>query len=132
LLYFLALSSVLTFAIPYFLQAFVWNNEQNLKVKYSAKWALVTGGSSGIGRALVEKLAEQGLNVVLVALDDDLLRNFHQQIVAKYPQLQFRAVGCDLGTDGYMDKIKEATDDIPVNLVFNNAGSLLIPPSKEI
>jgi len=126
LLYFFAISSLLTFIIPFLLQAFVWNKEQNLKIKYNSTWALVTGGSSGIGRALVEKLAAQGLNVVIMALDDDLLKNFHQTISTKYPALEFRAVGCDMGTEGYMDKLKKATDDIPVNLVFNNAGYVLI------
>merc|ERR1719198_2222396 len=47
---------------------------QNLKKRYGADWALVTGASSGIGKALTVQLAEQGLNVVLVALDDALLQ----------------------------------------------------------
>lgn len=33
---------------------------QDLKKKYGGEWALVTGGSSGIGRAMVERLASQG------------------------------------------------------------------------
>ncbi len=32
---------------------------QNLKKRYNATWALVTGGSSGIGKAVVQKLASQ-------------------------------------------------------------------------
>lgn len=32
---------------------------QNVKNKYGATWALVTGGSSGIGKAVVRKLASQ-------------------------------------------------------------------------
>lgn len=38
----------------------------DLKKKYNAKWALVTGGGSGIGKAIAFKLASQGLNVVVV------------------------------------------------------------------
>jgi len=32
------------------------------------------GGSSGIGKAIVQKLASQGINVVVAALDDKFLK----------------------------------------------------------
>lgn len=99
--------------------------EQDLKKKYNAKWGIVTGASTGIGRSIVEKLASQEINVVLVALEDDFLKNFFSEIKKKYPKLQFRSVGVDLSKDGYMDAIIKATDDIPVSLVFNNAGYIV-------
>lgn len=37
----------------------LFGRSQNLKKKYNATWALVTGGSSGIGKAVVKKLASQ-------------------------------------------------------------------------
>lgn len=98
---------------------------QNLKKKYAADWALVTGGSSGIGLAIAEKLADQGVNVVLVALDDALLHSSHLSLQQRWPQLQFRKVGVNLGAadeEAYMNSIKAATDDIRVKLLFNNAG----------
>ncbi len=42
----------------------------DLKKKYNAKWALVTGAGTGIGRSLAETMALAGLNVVLVSLPD--------------------------------------------------------------
>lgn len=87
--------------------------------------ALVTGGSSGIGAAIVRKLASQGLNVVVVALDDSFMASFKEAIVAEFPQVSFRFVGCNLseaqGTT-YMAAIREQTDDIDVQVVCNNAG----------
>jgi short-subunit dehydrogenase len=112
---------VLSYLIPFLVAAFVWK-EQNLKEKYKAQWALVTGASSGIGRALAEKLASQGLNVVLVALDDKLLQEVFTLLQKKYPQQQFRAVGVDLGQPTYLETIVKATADISVQLIFNNAG----------
>jgi short-subunit dehydrogenase len=104
-------------------QLFIRLPEQNLKHKYGAKWAIVTGSSSGIGKAIAEKLASQGINVVLAALDDTLLANTFTELQKKFPSVTFRKVGVNLGQDGkYMDSIVEATRDIEVNLVFNNAG----------
>lgn len=87
--------------------------------------ALVTGGSSGIGAAIVRKFADQGLNVVVVALEDATLTNFKDIIVKEYPSCQFRFVGCDLSEasgDTYLNAVKEVTKDIDVQILCNNAG----------
>ena len=47
------------------------------------------GSSSGIGKALAERLAQQGLSLVLVALDDELLSNTHAELTDKYPECRF-------------------------------------------
>ena len=44
----------------------------------------------GIGKAIAQKLAGQGLSVVLVALQDGLLDATHSELVAAYPSVQFR------------------------------------------
>eukprot|EP01114_Cavostelium_apophysatum_P015922 TRINITY_DN443_c0_g1_i2.p1 TRINITY_DN443_c0_g1~~TRINITY_DN443_c0_g1_i2.p1 ORF type:complete len:325 (+),score=90.05 TRINITY_DN443_c0_g1_i2:92-1066(+) len=115
----------LTFVVPLIISTFVYK-EQDLKKKYDAKWAIVTGASTGIGRAITEKLAGQGINVVLVALDDQFMKDFSVKIQQDFPKLQFRFVPIDLSKPGYMDAIKKSTDDIPISLVFNNAGYVVI------
>jgi short-subunit dehydrogenase len=98
----------------------------DLKRKYNAKWALVTGGGSGIGKAIAFKLASQGLNVVLVSLDDDFLKSTMKQLQETYPDLEFRSVGCAFSPGvKYMDQIKKATKDIDIPIVFNNAGFIV-------
>lgn len=100
---------------------------QNLKLKYRAKWALVTGASSGIGKSLAHALAAQGLNVVLVAIDEPLLEATAVELRERYASLgvEFRKVGCDLSRQGYLETIATATKDIDVQIVFNNAGYML-------
>lgn len=93
---------------------------------------MVSGGSSGLGKALVEKLAQQGLNVVIIALNDKILEETHKELVSKYPKIEFRAIGVDLGTSDhtngqdYMKEIIEKTDDLDIQIVFNNAGYLVM------
>eukprot|EP01128_Nolandella_sp_AFSM9_P005880 TRINITY_DN2932_c0_g1_i1.p1 TRINITY_DN2932_c0_g1~~TRINITY_DN2932_c0_g1_i1.p1 ORF type:complete len:374 (+),score=85.64 TRINITY_DN2932_c0_g1_i1:164-1285(+) len=124
---YLTLFSLICYIVPIFIVFLL--PEQDLKKKYDAEWAFVTGGSSGLGRQYVEKCASQGLNVVICALDDDLLHNTYDELTADYPDLEFRKVGANLGAtdpDVYMKPIKEATEDIPVQVVFSNAGFLIL------
>jgi short-subunit dehydrogenase len=98
----------------------------NLKKKYNAKWALVTGAGTGIGKSIAETLAIQGLNVVLVSLDDKFLKETTETLKSQFPALEFRAVGAkfDHKTD-YMPAIIQATEDIDIAIVFNNAGYIV-------
>ena len=100
---------------------------QNLKKKYDAKWALVTGGSTGIGRSIATELCEQGLNVCVCALRTTRCER-RSALREKYgATCEIRAVGCDLGdTSGaYVEKIGDALKDVDVQCVFNNAGFML-------
>mmetsp|Transcript_11919 Transcript_11919/g.13124 ORF Transcript_11919/g.13124 Transcript_11919/m.13124 type:complete len:348 (+) Transcript_11919:34-1077(+) len=124
LLALLTVFSVVSYIVPNLLTSLM--AEQNLKKKYNAKWAIVTGGSSGLGRSIVDKLCKQGLNVVVVALEDPLLTQTRDELIATYPELEFRMVGVDMTKHDecydYMQVIEEATNDIDIQVIFSNAG----------
>ena len=98
---------------------------QNLKTKYNAKWAVVTGGSSGIGKAIVEKLCSQAINVIILAVPDELLTETTALMSRKYPKLEIIPVGADLSGDGYMEALNKVTKGKDIQLLFCNAGFML-------
>ena len=105
----------------------------DMKKKYKADWALVTGAGTGIGKSIAETMALQGLNVVLVSLPDKFLDETTATLQAQFPKQKFRKIAAkfDHKTD-YMPAIIEGTKDIDVAIVFNNAGyigALRPPPS---
>lgn len=48
----IGLISILTYIIALFIQQIALRLPQNLKRKYNAEWGIVTGASSGIGKAI--------------------------------------------------------------------------------
>jgi short-subunit dehydrogenase len=115
---------LVAYLVPQLYMAF--RSVPNLKEKYSAEWALVTGGGSGIGKSLSFKLASQGLNVVLVSLDDEFLKSTMKELKDTYPKQEFRAVGVNFAPGvKYMDDIIKATKDLFIPIVFCNAGFMV-------
>ncbi len=118
------LLSLLTYFLPTIVQFFL--PVQNLKKKYSANWALVTGASSGIGKEIAIKCAGQGLNVILVALDDNLLGETYNDLRCRYPKRQFKKIGVNLGHEGWIESIDTGDIDVDnANLIFCNAGYIV-------
>lgn len=65
------------------------------KYTYRNKLAVVTGASSGIGKAYANELAAQGCHVVLAARSKDKLDSMAREINRQYG-VQAYALACDL------------------------------------
>lgn len=83
------------------------------------KRALVTGASSGIGRAIAEQLAAAGTALVVVARDTARL----DALAAELP-VEVDVLTADLGDPDAVGAVADRlrSDDEPVDLLVNNAG----------
>ncbi|MGB9466853.1 MAG: SDR family oxidoreductase [Candidatus Acidiferrum sp.] len=90
---------------------------------WSGKWALVTGASAGIGKALAEELARGGTNLVLTARRRERLEELAQQLASAH-KIQTKIFVADLTEAEAPEKIFQFTKDrgIEVELLINNAG----------
>lgn len=90
------------------------------KQKYGP-WALVTGASSGIGVEFARQIGEMGLNLVLVARREDRLKTLAEELKGKHA-IEVKVVGADLSRDDFLPTLKEATSNLEIGLLVNNAG----------
>lgn len=122
----LSAATVLSFGTYWVPLSLTWlHGLQSLRAKYGAEWAVVTGGSSGIGLALVKRLAADGVNCVVVAFKDKAYDECTESLPKEFPGRQFRFVAANLAEKDesrYLEPIVAATRDIPVQILFANAG----------
>jgi short-subunit dehydrogenase len=85
-------------------------------------WALVTGASSGIGREFARQVAASGINVVLVARRENLLKQVGAELAADFG-VAHRVVASDLSEDGFIHALAAAAADLDIGLVVSNAGT---------
>ncbi|KAJ9449846.1 Very-long-chain 3-oxoacyl-CoA reductase 1 [Diplonema papillatum] len=92
-------------------------------VKYG-KWAVVTGATDGIGRAMAFALAKQGMNVMLISRTKSKLEEVQKEIKAKYTSVEVDYFSADLGaiTSEVKDKLGKLLSSIEVGVLINNVG----------
>jgi short-subunit dehydrogenase len=90
------------------------------KQKYGP-WAVVTGASDGIGRAMAVLLAEAGFNLALVARRGDLLSALSADLIKRFA-VETLVLATDLTQPGAVDGVLHATDQLEIGLLVASAG----------
>lgn len=86
-------------------------------------WALITGGSEGVGAAFAHQLAQAGINLLLVARRSGPLEEIAAKLRAE-TCVQVRILPLDLAAPDMLERIGAAARDIEIGMVICNAGSV--------
>ena len=84
-------------------------------------WAVITGGSEGVGAAFAELLAAAGMNLLLVARKPGPLEDTAQR--CRESRVQVRTLSTDLSDPTSARVVAEAVADVEVGLLIHNAGA---------
>uniref|UniRef100_A0A8C7W088 Hydroxysteroid (20-beta) dehydrogenase 2 n=1 Tax=Oncorhynchus mykiss TaxID=8022 RepID=A0A8C7W088_ONCMY len=96
----------------------VWQTD----LKAYGQWAVVTGATSGIGKAYANELARRGLDIVLVSRSKDKLHIVAKEIESQHGrQTQIIQTDFTEGHDIY-PAIAEALRDLDIGILVNNVG----------
>ncbi|XP_060787896.1 17-beta-hydroxysteroid dehydrogenase type 3 isoform X2 [Neoarius graeffei] len=90
------------------------------------KWAVITGGSEGIGRAYADEFARCGLNVVIISRSKEKLDRAATDIEVKTNR-NVMVIVADFTKDDIYGGIKESIQGLDIAILVNNVGIL---PSK--
>lgn len=97
----------------------VWSPSPN-------NWAVVTGGTDGIGLAYVRQLASKGYPVLIISRSLEKLNKVKQEIEQNYsvcPQVKVLAFDFGKNNLGHYDAVERALDQLSaIDVLVNNVG----------
>jgi short-subunit dehydrogenase len=98
----------------------------NFTEKYGSN-ALIAGASEGIGAAFAHALAARGMNVILVARREELLKKVADEIIEKY-KVKAVTIACDLSQEDAAEIIFSKVNDERIDFLVYNAALSYIGP----
>jgi short-subunit dehydrogenase len=93
----------------------------DFKDRYGS-WAVIAGGSDGIGASFAHQVAAEGINVVLLARRRDVLEECAGSVRRSHG-VEVRTVSVDLTAADFLAEVRSATSDLEVGLLIYNAGA---------
>jgi len=104
---------------------------RDLKSRYGGGWALVTGASDGLGRQYCFELAKSGLNIILMARNQEKLDKVAGEIRAEYPDVKTKTLVfnfSELHTEEQISALQKLLREVKedVSVLVNNVGVLAV------
>ena len=89
-----------------------------------AKYTLITGASSGIGKSCAQALAAQNRNLLLVARRKDRLEDIKKDLISHH-KIDVEVFDTDLSKIDNIDTLFEKLSGFAIDVLINNAGFAL-------
>jgi short-subunit dehydrogenase len=90
-------------------------------------WALVAGGSKGLGAAFAEGIARRGVNLLLAAREEAALKQLSSRLRKAYA-VQVRTLALDLADAGFLGALERGSRGLEIGLLVCNAASAYTGP----
>lgn len=86
------------------------------------KYTIITGATSGIGKALANTYAKEGFNLILVGRRIEILTEIKTSLEAEF-RVNIRCLQCDFNhLDDVVKKFNDININYQINCLINNAG----------
>jgi short-subunit dehydrogenase len=85
-------------------------------------WALVAGGSQGLGAAFADELAARGLNLLLIARRPGPLEETAESLRSRHG-VQVRTAAVDLSLPGFLPLVQAAAEGLEIGLLVCDAAN---------
>jgi NAD(P)-dependent dehydrogenase (short-subunit alcohol dehydrogenase family) len=96
-------------------------DKPDMELNLTGRTAVITGGSRGIGRAVAEELAAEGVNLHLAARSEDDLKSAASSIISKYG-VDVAIHAGDLSDSDVINQLAQECRN--VDILVNNAGAI--------
>lgn len=103
------------FILPYF------RPSKLSKYLNTGSYAVVTGSTDGIGKAIAMELASRGFNIILHGRNAKKAQEVIDEITHKFPEREIEVLLHDASKDSKMDI--SSLKKLPVSVIVNNAGT---------